>query len=780
MPTLHRCPSQAADLPAATPTSADLRLLPQTTRALYGNGSAGIAATLAVVLATVALCWQSVPPAALLTWFAAMLALGVWRGVLIWRYHGAAPDDDALLPWRRGFLASVAGTGCVLGAGWWVLAPHLDNQQQLLLMLALAGMAIGAVPVLSASLLAYCSYAALICAPAIAWMFAQGDARHLFMGTLGTCLLLLVIGTARAFHRNLLHTLRLSDSNRLLRWQQQRLRDFARLGADLFWECDEEGRFTYLSEGYEDLTGTPASAMIGTPVNATGLPRFLPATDGDGAPPAPFEGHTLNWTGPGGHRHVLRSSAVRVEPAGQSAGGLRGTVCDITREHELAAKLSHQASHDPLTDLVNRREFEQRLTGLLQRPEHERHTHALCYLDLDQFKQVNDSCGHTAGDALLRQLAGVLKRRLRSRDTLARLGGDEFGVLLEQCDAEDALAVAEGIRGAVEGIRFQWRGQVFQLTVSIGVVTMDESWFSAADAMMAADSACYASKDSGRNRVHLYSGEDTARSSRHGEMQWATRVTRALEDEGLTLVALPIVALDAAASLQTPDPLRHFEVLLRLRGDDHALIAPAAFLPAAERYGLAPRLDAWVVDTTMDWLSQHRRRVQTCSVNLSSNAVADEAFLQRLLERLEGSVGLGERLCFEITETTAMISLEQTRRFMEALRPLGCRFALDDFGAGLSSFGYLKNLPVDYLKIDGAFVRGMLDDEVDRTMVRSIQEVARILGKQTIAECVEDESMLAPLRQLGINHAQGFALARPRVLDESASPISAQIIHLHR
>jgi len=435
---------------------------------------------------------------------------------------------------------------------------------------------------------------------------------------------------------------------------------------------------------------------------------------------------------------------------------------DITDAHELSLKLSHQASHDALTGLYNRHEFERRLSLALQQAREENQEHALCYLDLDQFKVINDTCGHIAGDELLRQVARIVQQGIRKHDVLARLGGDEFGILLEQCSATQAQRIANGLCRSLEEFRFLWEDKSFSIGTSIGVVPIDAHSTSMSSLLQAADTACYAAKDLGRNRIHLYSPDDAALVQRHREMAWVARIEQALEQDRFQLWYQIIVATGKSAA-----PL-HYEVLLRLEDETGKLTSPGAFLPAAERYQLSPRIDRWVIRQVLNWLDRHPEHLaelQLCSINLSGLSVGDEKFHEFIVQQLATSRVPPHKLCFELTETAAIANLAAATEFIWALRERGCRFALDDFGSGLSSFAYLKNLPVDFLKIDGMFVKDITRDPIDRAMVTAIHQIGTTMHKQTVAEFVEDAEILACLEEIGVNFVQGYHLGYPQPLE---------------
>jgi len=440
-------------------------------------------------------------------------------------------------------------------------------------------------------------------------------------------------------------------------------------------------------------------------------------------------------------------------------------VCeDITEARRLSKQLSYEASHDALTGLFNRREFEIRLQRALETTQVENVEHAVCYLDLDQFKIINDTCGHVAGDELLRQLGAVLKACLRTGDTLARLGGDEFGVLLENCPLKFARRVADSLLQAIRDFQFAWDQKSFTVGASIGLVPVDNTSETINDILIAADSACYAAKDHGRNRIHVYEQDDTELVRRHGEMQWIIRIKQALEQDRFRLYAQTIAPVQRGA-----EQGKHYEILVRLVDEDGNIVPPGAFLPAAERYNISSSIDRWVVRASLDWLHQHSDHLDElfmCSINLSGLSLGDESFLDYVIAEFPKFGVPPAKICFEITETAAISNLQAAIQFINKLRDFGCKFALDDFGSGLSSFAYLRNLPVDYLKIDGVFVKDIAVDPISLAMVKSINEIGHVMGMQTIAEFVEDDAILAKLAEIGVDYAQGYGIAKPVPIDE--------------
>jgi diguanylate cyclase (GGDEF)-like protein/PAS domain S-box-containing protein len=441
---------------------------------------------------------------------------------------------------------------------------------------------------------------------------------------------------------------------------------------------------------------------------------------------------------------------------------------DITKQKEHTDELNHLASHDLLTGLANRREFERRAERLLATVKLDKNEHALCFMDLDQFKVINDTCGHSAGDEMLRQLGSVLQTVVRHRDTLARLGGDEFGVLMEHCSLDDAHRVAASLQKAIQDYQFLWEGRNFKIGVSLGLVPISANTTDLTQLLKEADVACYMAKDSGRNRIHVYHADDTEIAQRQGEMLWVTRINQAIEEDRFCLYAQPIVPLDGSSE-------NHYELLLRMIDNDGKTIPPGAFLPAAERYNLILKLDYWVVENTFKFLVDNPRfqkHINFCSINLSGQSLADQDFLEFIIKQLITSEIPGEKLCFEITETAAISNLTEAMNFISTLKDMNCRFALDDFGSGLSSFAYLKNLPVDYLKIDGMFVKDIVDDPMDHAMVKSINEIGHVMGMETIAEFVENEVIMGMLKEIGVNYVQGYIIGRPMPFDELLNDIN--------
>ncbi len=433
---------------------------------------------------------------------------------------------------------------------------------------------------------------------------------------------------------------------------------------------------------------------------------------------------------------------------------------DETERRHMENIIKHQATHDSLTGLTNRNEFDRLLSEhIYDAGNHQNREHILCYLDLDRFKLVNDTSGHAAGDELLKQITRVLQNCLRGGDVIGRLGGDEFGIILENCNLKSGEQIAKKIIEEISSFQFKWDDNTFTIGVSIGMVSITADTNSSVEVMKQADVACYTAKDSGRNRVYIYQHEDAELIKRHEEMHWASRISNALDDERFILYAQQI------CPLQKQDTMQHLEILVRMRDTDGKLVEPGAFIPAAERYNLMVNVDKYIINKVFEHISNNSEHSHSYSINLSGNSLNDENISNYIKSRLREHDIDPALICFEITETAAIANIYKSRKLMFELREMGCRFSLDDFGSGLSSFEYLKNLPVDYLKIDGSFVRDMADNKTDHAMVAAINEIGHVMGISTIAEFVENDRIIHKLRQIGVDYVQGYAVHRPSPLE---------------
>ncbi|QCP52838.1 EAL domain-containing protein [Trinickia violacea] len=545
---------------------------------------------------------------------------------------------------------------------------------------------------------------------------------------------------------------------------------------DAVVRTDDQGRVTYCNKVAERMLGRTAADMWMKTFDSvcaladgatcecvpTGIDRLRPRED---APDTELP-RNLCIVRPDGHTLAVDYSVATMRDAEGHALGTVMVLHDVSAERKHAAELAYQATHDELTDLFNRREFERRLSRLLEPGAGGHAEHAVMFLDLDQFKVVNDTSGHAAGDELIKHVGATLKSCLRSSDILARLGGDEFGIVLPHCTIAKALQIADNLRQAVADIHLPWVERVLTTGVSIGVVGVGANLTSSKEVMKAADVACYMAKEKGRNRVHHFRFDDQELSATHRQMEWVSRVKTALEQDRFCLYTQKIAPLKSSRKKGRENAQRgaHVELLLRMRDEAGALVPPSFFIGAAERFNLMPAIDRWVIARAFSAIADSADEVGTWSINLSGASLGDERLLDYIVEQQQRhGISLGQ-VCFEITETAAITNLQKGMALINSLRELGCRFALDDFGAGMSSFNYLKHLHVDYLKIDGSFIRGIVNSALDRAIVQSINQVAHATGKQTIAEFVENDAIIECLSEMDVDYVQGYGVGMPEPL----------------
>ncbi len=466
--------------------------------------------------------------------------------------------------------------------------------------------------------------------------------------------------------------------------------------------------------------------------------------------------------------YAIRETASSIHNNNNEIIGIVLVFHDVTEVREMSRKLSYQATHDSHTGLINRAEFEKRLAGAIKSAHDKQIQHVVCYLDLDQFKVVNDTCGHIAGDELLQQLTGTLQTHVREKDTFARVGGDEFGILIECCGLESGIRIAESIRKAVSNFRFSWDNKLFEVGVSIGLTLVDQNSQDTTEILSTADAACFVAKDMGRNRIHVFQKDDAAISKQHTEMHWSHKIKHALENDNFVLYSQRLQCINHSSH---SEPVYH-EALIRLN-QDNKIIPPDEFLPAAERYNLMQYIDRWVVRNVFQRLSTIDKKQDNqhiFAINLSGTSFTDKRFLSYMLAEIENFNINPAMICFEITETAAISNLELAKRFIQILKNMGFHFALDDFGSGLSSFNYLQYLPVNFLKIDGNIVRDIHKNDVSHAMVESINKIGHVMGAKTIAEYVENQDILTCLQDIGVDYAQGYLISRPAPFEDLEKP----------
>ncbi|HEU0187598.1 MAG TPA: EAL domain-containing protein [Gallionellaceae bacterium] len=577
----------------------------------------------------------------------------------------------------------------------------------------------------------------------------------------------------------------LEQANRALAIEKERAQTTLSSIGDAVITTDQHGRIEYINPAGKRLFGCAQAddmpltlADLGTllyeddrqPVGNLVLPTLREGR-------LPYPSRTMVLIRADGREYYVEPNSAPIHDADGRSSGVALVFRDVSQARELTRQLSHQVTHDALTGLLNRREFEYEVRQAMRDVQVNNSEHSLLYMGLDQFKLINDTCGHIAGDELLRQYAKLLGGVLHPGDALARIGGDEFGLLVENFTQAQAVELAEQILSLSRSFRFEWDGEAFAIGISIGVIAITAGSESVMLLMSGVDAACQMAKEAGGDRVYVHHVADQALQARLGEMQWTPRINRALEEERMLLYCQPIIRPGAEGDLCS-----HYEILVRMQDEKGNIITPDNFLPSAERYNLIGRIDRWVISAYFRWLAenpQHLARLELGSVNLSGRSLGDDSCLVHIENMLHEYAIPPHKICFEITETEAIGNLAKAVHFIRRLNDMGCTFALDDFGSGLSSYAYLKNLPVDFLKIDGQFVRDMALDAGHYALVESINHVAHAMGRKTIAEFVENADAAAMLGRLGVDFLQGYGVAKPRpvgdmLLDVCCCPRACQ------
>ncbi len=787
---------------------------------LYRQLPSALLAAVIIAILLVSGLWALIPRWQSILWLFSIFVLSWVRYRWLRRYRASHPAPADTPVWARRFVIGVVLHGLIWGvAGVCFFVPQ-SYVHQTLLAFALAGLSAGSVSTLSPLRGAYPAFLLPALLPYAVRVLVVGNPVHLIMGVMVLLFVIMMWAisgrlnltvteslslqfsnldliddlTRERDRQNLTHrelaaevearheaqgalqrsyeeledrvrerTQELAQSNERLATEKELFRITLASITDGVITVDSNQKITYLNPAAESHTGWTNSEAQGAPLAQVFqvVDKSTKGADADSAAERLSEqddarpDRRVVLIGRNGReQHIDHSKAPICDARGNAVGTVL-TFRDVTAELKLEQQLSHQANHDPLTGLVNRREFERRLARALQLAQ-PGDPHALIYIDLDQFKVVNDTCGHVAGDELLRQIAALMRLRIRARDTFARLGGDEFGILLEHCSDNEALQIAQTIRELAQKFRFGWQDRSFTVTMSIGIVSISDVWESSTSILRAADSACYAAKDLGRNRVCVYEPTDRAATRHSGEIQWISRIHQALVEGRLCLYLQPILP---TSSRGQDDELG--EVLLRLLDDQGLVVLPDAYLPAAERYGQMNMIDRWVVDRTFAALnSESRDRLHNIiCINLSRQSLNDDNFLDFVAERIKANHTIAPRLCFEVAETDAISDFTRVKAFIKEVKELGCRFSLDD--SGLSAFSFLKELGADYVKIDGRFVKEILSDPFHLAMVEAIHQLGHVLGLRSIAQWVEDAATLEKLVAMNVDYAQGFHIAPP-------------------
>lgn len=788
------------------PSNQSYALLTEQVKLLYQQAPKALVVTLIVATASAYVYWNYVAKEWLLIWLSAIYLLTSARFLLIRSYFRIKPRITDAARWGRWFMIGVGLSGLLWGTAGGIFFVSDSETHQFFLAYLLAGMIAGAMATLS-----YYKGAFLIFSVPVVLPFSYQVMTHetetqmvvaltflLFVAAMGSIsyrlyqtmvdslklrfdnfdLLKRLIQTKNDLeHRVTERTEALTTANNILHQEKELFQVTLASIGDAVITTDSAGKITFLNPIAEIFTGwshqDAQNASLQQVLNIVNPVTREPVAD-------PLDEH-FNGTGNAAIHHeclLIRRDQKEwiidyaVAPIRNNENQIIGTVLtfrDVTEQRKLTQKLAYQAAHDSLTGLLNRKEFETRLSKILKSTR-KNDTHALLYLELDQFKIINDTCGHSAGDELLRQITALLHAKLRTRDTLARLGGDEFGIILEHCPQHEALQVANILRELVQNFRFQWQGQTFTIGVSIGLFPITSTNQGLTQALNAADSACYSAKEQGRNRVHVYQASESQHES--SESQWVPRIQQALAEQRFCLFYQPIRLITTNG-----DHEQHGEILLRLKDEHGQFLVPGAFLPAADRHDQMLLIDRWVVKQSLQLIKGHAA-VQSNTVytiNISARALEDAEFLDFTIRTIKNSQVNSACICFEVSEQAALTDINHVVRFVTALKDLGCRFSIDDFSGNLSSFNLLKNIPLDYLKIDGRLIKNIATDPVNQAMVESIHHIGHVMRLKTIAIWVENDQTLQTLENIGVDYAQGYWVAEPSAFDSHSTTTNTQL-----
>ena len=772
-------------------------LLAEQIKLAYQQAPKALLATLIIATVLAYIFWGLVGENWLLGWLAAIYALTLARFLMVKAYFRKMPSAAESVIWGRQFFISVLLAGILWGSAGSIFFVADSAIHQLFLAYLLGGMIAGAMATLSSYKGAFLAFSVPVALPFTYQVIMHESDIQMIIALTYLLFVLTMSRISHQLHQTVTNSLKFRFDNiellkRLIQTKnqlEQRVAErtealtitndilhqekelfqitLASIG-DAVITTDINGKITFLNPTAEIFTGWSNEEMYDTPLqnvfNIMDIATHKPAPD-------PLIDHLSELENSSRYRecilihkdkkeYIIDYAVAPIQNEQKHVIGAVITFRDVTEQRKLTLKLAYQAAHDSLTGLLNRKEFENRLSKILTSMR-KNDMHALLYLDLDQFKIINDSCGHSAGDKLLRQVTALLHSKLRARDTLARLGGDEFGVILEHCPTDQALQVADTLRELVQNFRFQWQEKTFTIGVSIGLFPITHENQGLEHALNAADSACYAAKEQGRNRVQIYQYVPHLQDSVEMQ-QWLPRIQNALTEQRFQLYYQPIQLISPEHAEQE----QHGEILLRLQDDNSELIMPGAFLPAAGRHDQILLIDRWVVQRSLQLIKTHATPTINAiyTINISRQALVSRDFLDFTVSSIKASQLDPACICFEISEQTALNDLQHAIRFVAALKELGCRISIDDFSSNLSSFSYLKDIPLDYLKIDGRLIKNMLTDPINQAMVESIHHIGHIMRLKTIAVWVENDQTLQILENIGIDYVQGFWVAEPTPL----------------